>query len=228
MNTLNPTIMEESAPEKIQQSYVFKQEVFSIMWNSTESLVLAAFGEYHVKLLECLNDKLSGNRIDLVLGTDVPEDEDIVIYTMMLTGLRIIGGKWGGRGVATLRAKDILKIDGDGVHFWVSMGPNKVAAPVRGDSLLVELFDYLTSRAAGEDRLFRTTYAKVLERFYEYEKELNGTETFIPLDIRRLWATSAALAAMGKNWDDSYRFDADAILPKRWNREAVINGVEDL
>ena len=200
------------------------------MWGSTESLVLAAFGEYHVKLLECLSDKLSVDMLDRFLAgyTDVPEDEDMVIYTMMLTGMRIIGGKWGGRGVATLRAKDILRIDGDGVHFWVPMGPNKVAAPVRDDSLLVELFDYLTSRAAGEDRLFRTTYAKVLERFYEYEKELNGTETFIPLDIRRLWATSAFLAAMGKNWEDAYKFDVDVILPKRWNREAVINGIEDL
>jgi hypothetical protein len=68
----------------------------------------------------------------------------------------------------------------------------------------------------------------VLERSYGYEKELNGTETFISLDIRRLIATSVVLQAMGRNRDDVYKVDPDVILPKRWNREAVINGGEDL
>ena len=199
------------------------------MFGQTERSVLAAFAEYHVKLLERLSDRLGAHMIDRFVGyTDVPEDEDMVIYTMVLTGMRIIGGRWGGRGVATLRAKDIVRIDGDGVHFWVPRGPNKVTDGVWEDSLLAELFEYLTSRATGEDRLFRTTNAKVLERFYGYEKELNGTETFIPWDIRRLIATSAALHVMGRNWEDAYKFDADVILPKRWNREAVINGDEDL
>ena len=86
----------------------------------TESLVLAAFGEYHVKLLERLSDSLGAHMIDRFVGyTDVPEDEDMVIYTMVLTGMRIIGGKWGGRGIATLRAKDIVSVEGDAVHFWV-------------------------------------------------------------------------------------------------------------
>ena len=199
------------------------------MSGQTESTVLGAFAEYHVKLLERLSDKLSANMIDRYFGyTDVPEDEDMVIYTMLVTGMRVIGGKWGGRGVATLRAKDILRIDGDGVHFWVPRGPNKVTDGAWEDSLLVVLFEYLTARATGEDRLFRTTNAKVLDRFYGYEKELNGTETFIPWDIRRLIATSAALHVMGRNWDDAYKFDADVILPKRWDREAVIHGDEDL
>ena len=210
------------------------------MFSQIERSVLAAFAEYHVKLLERLSDRLGAHMIDRFVGgyTDVPEDEDIVIYTMVLTGMRIIGGKWGGRGVATLRAKDIVSVEGDAVHFWVPRGPNKVTDAVTEDSLLAELFEYLisgrcyglavTSRATGEDRLFRTTNAKVLERFYGYEKELNGTETFIPWDIRRLIATSVALHVMGRNWDDVYKFDADVILPKRWNREAVINGDEDL
>ena len=175
------------------------------MFNQTESLVLAAFAEYHVKLLERLSGILSANIIDRCFGyTDVPEDEDVVIYTMLVTGMRVIGGKWGGRGVATLRAKDVLGIDGDGVHFWVPRGHNKVTGGAWEDSLLMELFDYLTARATGENRLFRTTNARVLDRFYGYEKELNGTETFIPWDIRRLIATSAALHTMGRNWDDAY------------------------
>ena len=210
------------------------------MFSQIEKSVLSAFGEYHVKLLERLSEKLSADLIDRFVGgyRDVPEDEDIVIYTMMLTGMRIIGGKWRGRGVATLRAKDILTVESDSVHFWVPRGPNKVTDTVIEDSLLADLFGYLTSgqafgrvvtfRPSGENRLFRTTYAKVLERFYGYEKELNGTETFIPWDIRRLIATSTALHVMGRNWDDVYKFDADVILPKRWNREAVINGDEDL
>jgi len=202
------------------------------MFNQTERSVLAAFAEYHVNLLEHLHDRLSAHIIDRLAGgwTDVPEDEDMVIYTMVLTGMRIIGGKWGGRGVATLRAKDIVSVDGDAVHFWVPRGPNKVTDGAWEDSLLAFLFEYLTlwGERGGEERLFRTTYAKVLERFYGYEKELNGTETFIPWDIRRLIATSAALGVMGRNWEDAYKFDADVILPKRWNREAVINGNEDL
>ena len=200
------------------------------MFNQTERSVLAAFAEYHVNLLEHLHDRLSAHIIDRLVGgwTDVPEDEDMVIYTRVLTGMRIIGGKWGGRGVATLRAKDIVSVDGDAVHFWVPRGPNKVTDGAWEDSLLAFLFEYLISRARGEERLFRTTYAKVLERFYGYEKELNGTETFIPWDIRRLIATSAALGVMGRNWEDAYKFDADVILPKRWDRETVINGNEDL
>jgi len=202
------------------------------MSSQTEGLVLAAFGEYHVRLLEHLRSKLSSNMIDRFCGwTDVPDDEDVAIYVALLTGLRIIGGKWGGRGVATLRAVDIVSIEGNAVHFWVPRGPNNVTDVVREDSLLADLFNYLTHRKTGGDRLLRTTFAKVLDRFYGYEKELNGTETFIPLDIRRLWATSAALQVMGRNWDDVYKpylVDPDVVLPKRWTRKAVINGEEDL
>jgi len=199
------------------------------MNSQTEGLVLAAFSEYHEKLIEHLRNRLSPIMIDRFFGwPEVPDDEDVVIYTILLTGMRIIGGKWGGRGVTTLRAMDIVSIEGDAVNFWVPRGPNKVTGGAWEDSLLALIFQYLTSRATGTDRLFRTTYAKVLERFYEFERELNGTETFIPKDIRRLIATAVALNVMGRNWDDVYKFDSDVILPKRWNREAVITGEEDL
>ena len=47
------------------------------MFGQTESTVLGAFAEYHVKLLERLSDKLSANMIDRYFGyTDVPEDVD--------------------------------------------------------------------------------------------------------------------------------------------------------
>lgn len=193
------------------------------MNRSTESFILGAFAEYYNDLLQHMSDKLTHQ---LLAESTVP-DEDTVIYTILHTGLRIIGGKWRGRGAATLRARDIVNIDDDSVHFWVPRGPNKITDLVVNDPILAYSFSSLTAIKSDDDRLFRTTYANVLERFYTYEREINGTETFIPKDIRRFIATYTALNAMGRDWSDEYKFEPTNLLPHRRHRADVISGHED-